>query len=387
MAFKYKGCFTSKRNNNFDQVETMRFTSSQYYRSLLDCRSFLHNNRIDKFMHRVFYFMHRDQLTDQTLRMLSEGYRERGYRLLTKAYNDDRDFSVKKFEIATDFRNGYRYSSDESKMSRGEHVENANEPCTCDLCKNPKAKEVVKYFNDLNKGEAIAHNCYVTKGNLSKFIKAKKLARMYFNTRLENESMYLKHGIASLRTANFVWDSIFQRTKVKFDCIDVKNTRAIVGFNKFNEPSGKGGYHDPQVLQISPTFFYKVYMKGFARYDTEINKNRVFIADVKLLKQNRNISVNPNIKLYEAVGYTAKHDKVDRKVLYTIATFETDEASGEVDMNASENKFLGQYTTPRVAISGIEKPYHELTFNEKRRLGRMIEQKIAKSNLQILNAL
>ena len=23
MAFKYKGCFTSKRNNNFDQVETM----------------------------------------------------------------------------------------------------------------------------------------------------------------------------------------------------------------------------------------------------------------------------------------------------------------------------------------------------------------------------
>ena len=99
MAFKYKGCFTSKRNNNFDQVETMRFTSSQYYRSLLDCRSFLHNNRIDKFMHRVFYFMHRDQLTDQTLRMMSEGYRERGYRYLTKAYNDDRDFSVKKFVI------------------------------------------------------------------------------------------------------------------------------------------------------------------------------------------------------------------------------------------------------------------------------------------------
>jgi hypothetical protein len=128
-------------------------------------------------------------------------------------------------------------------------------------------------------------------------------------------------------------------------------------------------------------------MKGFARNDTEINKNRVFIADVKLLKQDRNISANPNIKLYEAVGYTAKHDKVDRKVLYTIATFETDEASGEVDMNASDNKFLGQYTTPRVAISGIEKPYHELTFNEKRRLGRMIEQKIAKSNLQILNAL
>mgnify|MGYP006061997133 FL=1 len=56
-------------------------------------------------------------------------------------------------------------------------------------------------------------------------------------------------------------------------------------------------------------------------------------------------------------------------------------------MNASDNKFLGQYTTPRVAISGIEKSYHELTFNEKRRLGRMIEQKIAKSNLQILNAL
>ena len=70
MAFKYKGCFTSKPNNNFDQVETMRFTSSQYYRSLLDCRSFLHNNRIDKFKHRVFYFMHRDQLTDQTLRMM-----------------------------------------------------------------------------------------------------------------------------------------------------------------------------------------------------------------------------------------------------------------------------------------------------------------------------
>ena len=358
MAFKYKGCFTSKPNNNFDQVETMRFTSSQYYRSLLDCRSFLHNNRIDKFMHRVFYFMHKDQLNDQTLRMLSQGYQDRGYRLLTKAYNDDRDFSVKKFEIATDFRNGYRYS-----------------------------KEVVKYFNELNKGEAIAQNCYVTKGNLSKFIKAKKLARMYFNTRLENESMYLKHGIASLRTANFVWNSIFQRTSVKFDCIDVKNIQAIVGFNKFNEPSGKGGYHDPQVLQISPTFFYKVYMKGFARYDTEINKNRVFIADVKLLKQDRNISANPNIKLYEAVGYTAKNNKVDRKVLYTIATFETDEASGEVDMNASDNKFLGQYTTPRVAISGIEKPYHELTFNEKRRLGRMIEQKIAKSNLQILNAL
>ena len=252
---------------------------------------------------------------------------------------------------------------------------------------NPKAKKVVKYFNELNKGEAIAKNSYVTKGNLSKFIKAKKQARMYFNTRLENESMYLKHGIASLRTANFVWNSIFQRTSVKFDCIDVKNIQAIVGFNKFNEPSGKGGYHDPQVLQISPTFFYKVYMKGFARYDTEINKNRVFIADVKLLKQDRNISANPNIKLYEAVGYTAKHDKVDRKVLYTIATFETDEASGEVDMNASDNKFLGQYTTPRVAISGIEKPYHELTFNEKRRLGRTIEQKIAKSNLQILNAL
>ena len=74
-------------------------------------------------------------------------------------------------------------------------------------------------------------------------------------------------------------------------------------------------------------------------------------------------------------------------LIFTIATFETDEASGEVDMNASDNKFLGQYTTPRVAISGIEKPYHELTFNEKRRLGRMIEQKIAKSNLQILNAL
>ena len=122
-------------------------------------------------MHRVFYFMHRDQLTDQTLRMLSEGYRERGYRLLTKAYNDDRDF-LKKFEIATDFKNGYRYSSDASKIA-GEHVENADEPCTCDLCKNQKAKEVVKYFNDLNKGEAIAHNCYVTKGNLSKFIKAK----------------------------------------------------------------------------------------------------------------------------------------------------------------------------------------------------------------------
>ena len=80
---------------------------------------------------------------------------------------------------------------------------------------------------------------------------------MYFNTRLENESMYLKHGIASLRTANFVWDSIFQRTKVKFDCIDVKNTQAIVGFNKFNEPSVKGGYHDPQVLQISPNSFTK----------------------------------------------------------------------------------------------------------------------------------
>ena len=57
-----------------------------------------------------------------------------------------------------------------------EHGENTG--CTCDLCKNPKAKEVVKYFNDLNKGEAIAHNCYVTKGNLSKFIKAKKLARI-----------------------------------------------------------------------------------------------------------------------------------------------------------------------------------------------------------------
>ena len=83
---------------------------------------------------------HKDQLNDHTLRMLSEGYRERGYRLLTKAYNDDRDFSVKKFEIATDFKNGYRYSSDASKIARGEHVENADEPCTCDLCKNPKAK-------------------------------------------------------------------------------------------------------------------------------------------------------------------------------------------------------------------------------------------------------
>jgi hypothetical protein len=46
-----------------------------------------------------------------------------------------------------------------------------------------------------------------------------------------------------------------------------------------------------------------------------------------------------------------------------------------------------EYIPPHVAISGVTAPYGELTLAEKKRLGRMIEQKIAKNNLQILNAI
>ena len=46
-----------------------------------------------------------------------------------------------------------------------------------------------------------------------------------------------------------------------------------------------------------------------------------------------------------------------------------------------------EYIPPHVAVSGVSATYSDITLAEKKRLGRMMEQKIAKNNLQILNAI
>jgi len=394
MKVKYKGCFTSKRNHNFDQVETSRYMSRGYLHLLRDSRSFLENNRITKFKHRVFYYMHEDSNKQAVLRKKSEGYSSYNYRYMTKAKNDDHEWSLLKFEMQTKYRDGWKrdVSSNDGTSHISYNERDGNE-CVCNLCHNVKAKRVVKFFDDLDQADARSHNCYVTKDNLIKFISNKKVFRNYFAHTLENESMYLKHGEFSRALANRTWNTIFQRTKASFNVIPLNNpndnkpnSHLINGFGLGDDPIPSKGYYDPTILSISPTFFYKVYMKGFARSDTVISENKVFIADVKLLKQDTDISANPKIKLYRAMGYNAKREKVDGKRWYTIATYQHEDAQGEIDMN-DKNKYQPSFTPPQVHISGVEKRYEDMNLSEKRRLGRMIEQKIAKGNLSILNAI
>tara|TARA_R100001015_G_C4495697_1_gene71846 strand:- start:203 stop:595 length:393 start_codon:yes stop_codon:yes gene_type:complete len=130
-------------------------------------------------------------------------------------------------------------------------------------------------------------------------------------------------------------------------------------------------------------------MKGFGHNKVEINSKRVFIADVKLLKADKEISTDPRMKLYRAVGYVALNEKVT-KHFYTILTYQYEDGHGTIEMNTSiggtQNR-LGDFAPPRVHISGIEKDHQDLTSAEKRRLVKMMESRVSKGNLKAINAI
>ena len=399
MGVTYKGCFTSKKNHNFDQAETSRYMILQYHRSLLSIKSFLKDNNINRFMHRVFYFMHEAELNDVVMRELSGNYRDYDYRYTTEAFNNDQHFSKEKFELSTDFKNGYYFGGNTKKSERGIHFDDVADEsniCSCKLCTDPKASNIVKYFKDLDVGERRTHNRYNTKDTLCKLIQAIKTSRLFFKTRLENESMFLKHGVVSQSVALKVWVKIFPRTSVRFDPIRLNcynknpkikevNSTSINGFGHFNQPTTRKSHWETQALQISPTYFFKVYMKGLARHDVEVGGKKVFIADVKSLPQDKDISTNPNIKLYRAIVYSAYREYVDTHYECVIATYVIKDGEGTIDMNGTARQL--EYIPAHVAVSGVSATYADITLAEKKRLGRMMEQKIAKNNLQILNAI
>ena len=76
---------------------------------------------------------------------------------------------------------------------------------------------------------------------------------------------------------------------------------------------------------------------------------------------------------------------------YTILTYQYEDGHGDIEMNVSNHRpnetLLPNFIPPKVHISGIEKEYEMLTSTEKRRMARMIEQRIVKSNLKVINAI
>ena len=393
---KYKGC----ARFNKDTTVVMKYTASSYYRSKLDFNSYLENNNITKFMHRVFYFMHEKDLTRKVSEHIDNQIDKRDYLQMTKAMlaNIDFDADKSKYERTFKSRSRHMHNGHKGYHRWTDNTHDKDDPCTCKLCHDDKAKEVVKYFDDLDKNQDRTYNGYNTKSNLIKYIVAKKSARYYFNKYIDDQGIYLKHGIVSQITATRAWSQLFPKTSAIFDVVPLRckilkdfNRRTINGFGLQNEPTVGKDYYSKNILQISPTYFYKVFMKGFAKTDVEINSNRVFIADVKLLKQDKEISDDPKMKLYRAMGYTALHGKVTKKNFYTILTYQNEDGHGDIEMNVSNHRpnetLLPNFIPPKVHISGIEKEYEMLTSTEKRRMARMIEQRIVKSNLKVINAI
>ena len=388
---KYKGCFRS----NFDNVEVLRYTAHSYYRSKLDFKSYLDNNKITNFMHRVFYFMHEVAHNRKVEERKESSLKEYDYTETTKAMLDDLDFDVRKWELDNSFNkrlknmhnghaNQYAWQNDEPK-----------DPCKCKMCDNPKALKVMQYFRNLAKNEDITYNGYNTKNQMQKFIISKKMARFYFSKILD-QGIFHKHGIMSKVSATRSWRNLFPNTRAMFKVMPLycpilkeRNSRSILGFGLQKEPSKEEGYYGNHVLEISPTYFYKVYMKGFGHNKVEINSKRVFIADVKLLKADKEISTDPRMKLYKAVGYVSLNEKVT-KHFYTILTYQYEDGHGTIEMNTSiggtQNR-LGDFVPPKVHISGIEKDHQDLTSAEKRRLVKMMESRVSKGNLKAINAI